>query len=376
MQRFYRDMRQRSNMRSPVNRLPRELLEVICEYTVPWFCLHRLWTRISLDDFSCPCRNPTHYWEDVVQTYLERSGTLPLTLKFPEMPSYRVQDLEIGLPTFRWNGARFLPDLPILTTLRLGAFNPLDGNNIVMLLLRQKAPALRCLTLSSLELKDCFRTSLEDILEVLPLCTQMEALRILITPEPDEDYMHYLYPDEGEEYEDWDLAEIPRLLRIELAAHRTGHNFPSLKALTFKNMVDNDPALIMDDLESVQRLHLVQASQYCHTHSGMFAALEARANGTDIPLPNLLELQIVARPQPEDEWDSDGGDTSSWHWLDDERVMRAVYSRARTPGIGGVARLQRLSVVGRWFHFGEKLVTWLESLGDRRQNHKVNPSWV
>ena len=45
----------------------------------------------------------------------------------------------------------------------------------------------------------------------------MEALRILITPEPDEDYMHYLYPDEGEEYEDWDLAEIPRLLRIELA---------------------------------------------------------------------------------------------------------------------------------------------------------------
>ena len=37
MQRFYRDMRQRQNMRSPVNRLPRELLEVICEYTVPWF---------------------------------------------------------------------------------------------------------------------------------------------------------------------------------------------------------------------------------------------------------------------------------------------------------------------------------------------------
>ena len=71
--------------------------------------------------------------------------------------------------------------------------------------------------LRELELKDCFRRLLEDILEVLPLCTQMEALRILITPEPDEDYMHYLYPDEGEEYEDWDLAEIPRLLRIELA---------------------------------------------------------------------------------------------------------------------------------------------------------------
>ena len=65
-------------------------------------------------------------------------------------------------------------------------------------------------------MKDCFRTSLEDILEVLPLCVQMEALRVVITPEPDEDYMYYLYPDEGEEYDNWDLAEIPRLLRIEL----------------------------------------------------------------------------------------------------------------------------------------------------------------
>ncbi|KAL1718772.1 hypothetical protein EV715DRAFT_273232 [Schizophyllum commune] len=431
VERFYRDMRQRQNVRSPVNRLPRELLEVICEYTVPWFwytlerlsgignlvfaqvChywrdiafnLHRLWTRISLDDFSCPCRNPMHYWEDVVQAYLERS--------YIQEEAHRVRDLEIGLPTFRWNGARFLPHLPILTTLRLGAFNPIDGNNIVRLPLRQKAPALRSLTLASgalreLELKDCFRTPLEDILEVLSLCTQMEALRILITPEPDEDYMHYLYPDEGEEYENWDLAEIPRLLRIELAGLaiplsnyiitlalqelsldmmeqdglipqrivRPGHNFPSLKALTFKNMVDNDPAPIMDNLESVQRLHLVQASQYCHTHSGMFTALEARANGTDVPLPNLVELQIEARPQPEDEWDSDGGDTSSWHWPDDERVMRTVYSRVRTPAIGGVARLQRLSVV--------KLVTWLESLGDSGittriidKNHKDNPSWV
>ncbi|KAL1682626.1 hypothetical protein EV122DRAFT_286917 [Schizophyllum commune] len=395
-------MRQRQNMRSPVNRLPRELLEVICEYTVPWFwytlesgignlvfaqvCLywrdiafnfHRLWTRISLDDFSCPCRNPTHYWEDVVQAYLERSGNLPLTLRFPEMPcweyiqeeAHRVRELEIGLPTFRWNGARFLPDLPILTTLRLGAFNPIDGNSIVRLPLRQKAPALRSLTLASvhpcsldadwgalreLELKDCFRTPLEDILEVLPLCTQLEGLRI--------DYMHYLYPEEGED---------------------PGHNFPSLKALPFKNMVDNDPAPIMDDLESVQRLHLVQASRSCHIRSGMFTALEARANGTDVPLPNLVELQIEARPQPEVEWDSDGGDTSSWHWLDDERVMRAVYSRVRTPAIGGVARLQRLSVVGRWFRFEEKLVTWLESLEGSGittrildKNHKVNPSWV
>ncbi|KAL1701209.1 hypothetical protein EV121DRAFT_212633 [Schizophyllum commune] len=463
VQRFYRDMRQRQNMRSLVNRLPRELLDIICEYTVPWFwytlesgignlvfaqvChywrdiafnLHRLWTRISLDDFSCPCRNLTHYWEDVVQAYLERSGNLPLTLRFPEIPcweyiqeeAYRVQDLEIGLPTFRWNGARFLPDLPILTTLRLGAFNPIDGNNIIRLPLRQKAPALRSLTLDSvhpcsldadwgalreLELKDCFRTPLEDILEVMPLCTQLEGLRIIITPEPDEDYMHYLYPDEGEEYENWDLAEIPRLLRIELAGLaiplsnyiitpalqelsldmmeqdglipqrivRPGHSFPSLKGLTLKNIVDNDPAPIMDDMESVKRLHLVQASQHCHTHSGMFTALEARANGTDVPLPNLVELQIEARPQPEDEWDSDGGDTSSWHWLDDERVMRTVYSRVRTPALEGVAQLQRLSVVGRWFRFGEKLVTWLESLEgsgittrivDKRP--KVNPSWV
>ena len=139
----------------------------------------------------------------------------------------------------------------------------------------------------------------------------------------------------------------------------------------------------MDDLESVQRLHLVQASRSCHTHSGMFTALEARVNGTDVPLPNLVELQIEARPQPEDEWDSDGGDTSSWHWLDDERVMRTVYSRVRTPAIGGVARLQRLSVVGRWFRFGEQLVTWLESLESAGittrivdKNHKVNPSWV
>ena len=139
----------------------------------------------------------------------------------------------------------------------------------------------------------------------------------------------------------------------------------------------------MDDLESVQRLHLVQASRSCHTHSGMFTALEARVNGTDVPLPKLVELQIEARPQPEDDWDSDGEDTSSWPWLGDERVMRTVYSRVRTPAIGGVVRLQRLSVVGRWFRFGEKLVTWLESLEGSGiktrivdKSHKVNQSFL
>ncbi|KAL1743135.1 hypothetical protein HDZ31DRAFT_41659 [Schizophyllum fasciatum] len=232
---------------APVHRLPRELLSIICDYTIPydWFIVDSgsraivfaqvcrlwrmialaspwIWARISLgmrDLQKRPYRDDG--WKEILETYAQRSGDYPLGLKlwptrgiwgpvtgatvweFVARNSHRLRALHVRLQG-TLPDPRLLPQsLPVLTTLYLGGQLSHDGRKAV-LPLRSIAPVLRTLGLYHFPLSYVdvewgnLRAlimpvgffELNEVIPVLCRCARLEVLEIILHCVGHQDYAY------------------------------------------------------------------------------------------------------------------------------------------------------------------------------------------
>ncbi|KAL1714285.1 hypothetical protein EV715DRAFT_209857 [Schizophyllum commune] len=256
---------QLSSLTAPVRRLPRELLRIICEYSVPnrWFEDGSGWHPLV---FSQVC----HEWREVafaaqglwthirvsgdkegylemVETYARRAGTRSLSLSlnlwnshghaaawaFIAREAHRLESLHLRLPTMELP-VRLPPTLPRLATLhvamQVNPFEPssLEAAAMSVLPLRSSAPCLHALgidrmhlisfdvnwgALRQLKLRDT-RALFEDMLRLLRQCTSLEVLQL----GPDEAFRTAYDTDDY----DANTVHLPRLVQLHTCRNAMG----------------------------------------------------------------------------------------------------------------------------------------------------------
>lgn len=226
---------------APVRRLPRELLDLICSFTIPdyWFdaeiAQHKLvfaqvchaWREVALDspalwthinmshlDLTRRAHRKQGRWKEMLQAYVRRSGVRPLTFKIwsssPEhqrgsaadapffwqivaREAQRVRALHLRLPEYMAPDT-FPNALPALQTMHVGPQRP-QTVPLYTLPLRSAAPALHTLgvydmqaryldvnwaNLRVLIMPTYANASCEEVLAMLRECTRLEALEIYV----------------------------------------------------------------------------------------------------------------------------------------------------------------------------------------------------
>ncbi|KAI5832847.1 hypothetical protein K523DRAFT_266806 [Schizophyllum commune Tattone D] len=256
---------QLSSLTAPVRRLPRELLRIICEYTVPnrWFEDGSGWHALV---FSQVC----HEWREVafaaqglwthirvsgdkegylemVETYARRAGTRPLSLglnlwnshghaaawAFIAREAHRLESLHLQLTTMELP-VRLPPTLPLLAnlhvTMQVNPFEPSSPEAAAMsvLPLRSSAPCLHALgidrmhlisldvnwgALRQLKLRDT-RALFEDMLRLLRQCTSLEVLQL----GPDEAFRTAYDTNDYEA----STVHLPRLVQLHTCRNAMG----------------------------------------------------------------------------------------------------------------------------------------------------------
>ncbi|KAL1707483.1 hypothetical protein EV121DRAFT_199117 [Schizophyllum commune] len=256
---------QLSSLTAHVRRLPRELLRIICEYTVPnrWFedgsgwhalvfsqvchewrevafAAQRLWTHIRIS-------GDKEGYLEMVETYARRAGTRPLSLSlnlwnshghaaawaFIAREAHRLESLHLQLPTMELP-VRLPPTLPLLATLHVAMqVNPFEPSSpeaaaMSVLPLQSSAPCLHALgidrmhlisldvnwgALRQLKLRDT-RALFEDMLRLLRQCTSLEVLQL----GPDEAFRTAYDTDDY----DANTVHLPRLTELHTCRNAMG----------------------------------------------------------------------------------------------------------------------------------------------------------
>ncbi|KAI5889796.1 uncharacterized protein SCHCODRAFT_02635644 [Schizophyllum commune H4-8] len=407
---------------APVRRLPNELLGMICTCSLPddWFTAdsgsrrfgfaqvchawrefalseHWIWARISVglrDSEKPPYVDGG--WKEIVDTFLQRSGTHLLKLKVwpardralpPEKGfdaqaiweiasenAYRLQALHIRFQT-KPDVYHLPPALPVLTTLYVGR-SYVGPNTADALPFRKIAPALTTLGVYRfpLWLLDVDWNNLralimpvsvadfEDTIPLLRKCGRLEHLEIGLDLIGGQDQM-YIWNDGSD-------VELPFLRKLETvgsglrllpffnapllnviyadllldpfsapgnrALAREGRTHPAVEFLTFKDItgIGSDLSPLVRGFPLVRSLRTVQTSYGWPIRPELLKALEVSETGP-VLLPSLVELDIEASKPNSERWNR------RWH---EEVIERAVGSRVRIPAGVSAPKLQRLRV--------------------------------
>ncbi|KAI4526047.1 hypothetical protein K525DRAFT_190060 [Schizophyllum commune Loenen D] len=407
---------------APVRRLPNELLGMICAYSLPddWFITdsgsrrfgfaqvchawrefalseHWIWARISVG-LRDPEKPPyvDGGWKQIVDTFLQRSGTHPLKLNvwttreavpWPEQGfdaqavweivaqnSYRLQALHLRFQK-KPDVNLLPPSLPALTTLYVGR-SYIGPNTTNVLPFRRIAPALTTLGVYRFPpwLLDVdwgnlraliMPVTVADFDETVPVlrnCGRLEFLEIGLNSVGAQDQMYVL--NDGSD------VELPFLRKLETvgqglrllpflnapllkviyanllldpfsapgtrALAREGRTHPAVETLTFKDItgIGSDLSPLVRGFPLVRSLRTIQTSHGWPIRRELLQALEASETGP-VLLPSLVELDIEASKPKGDRWNRE------WH---EEVIERAVGSRVRIPAGVVAPKLQRLRV--------------------------------
>ncbi|KAL1727377.1 hypothetical protein EV714DRAFT_217428 [Schizophyllum commune] len=451
-------IKQLRSLLAPVRRLPREILDIVCWHSLPnlWdeegigYCqlafsqvchtwrevalaCHPIWARLSLGDYSSKRESWTRpVWEDMLGTYIHRSGSYPLSIDvhphsgWPSSTSedvlweyvakevHRVSSICLRLSHTR--PIRLPQVLPALKRLELGTGSYVDmpaTAPYISLQLQSVSHTLRTLklfqihtrwlnidwsTLRELSFTSPWPPSNEETLTALRQCTCLEALEItmfgleegIMDTQPDivlprlrrlkiYDETMRLVP----------LLQLPALQVLHADMQRRyqniiphslvrhGRSLAALRTLTVQDLFCSSfPSLL--DFPGVRRLRLLQIGNEGPMHRPLVRAIEIATGGSIVPLPGLTHLEVDGR-----NWDG-----SRWCREDEEAIEKAVESRIGFPEAGDLENIQRLTIKVPDAMFSEVFLAWLEGLEgrsvvveyiDSQVNHRIDQqrrSWI
>ncbi|KAL1662573.1 hypothetical protein GGF50DRAFT_58685 [Schizophyllum commune] len=427
-------IKQLRSLLAPVRRLPREILDIICWHSLPdlWdeesvgYCqlafsqvchtwrevalmCHPIWARLSLGNYSSK-REPWTWavWKDILETYIHRSGSYPLSIDaYPHdgWPSstgedvlwecvakevHRVSSICLRLSATR--PIRLPQALPALKRLQLGTGSYEDIPATALdISLQNVSHTLRTLklfqvhtkwldvdwsTLRELSFTSPHSTSNEETLAALRQCTRLEALEIsmfrlgggFVDTQPDivlprlrrlKTYKATLrlvpllrLPALQELHADMRRGYDREVIPQSLVRH--GRTLATLRTLTVQDLFCTSfPSL--RDVPGVHRLRLLQIGHEGPMHRALVRAIEIVAGESIVPLPSLTHLEVDGR-----NW---GG--SRWCREDEEAIEKAVESRIGLPEAGDLESIQRLTIKVPDATFSEVFLAWLEGLEGR-----------
>ncbi|KAL1718928.1 hypothetical protein EV715DRAFT_200303 [Schizophyllum commune] len=449
-------IKQLRSLLAPVRRLPREILDIICWHSLPdlWdeesvgYCqlafsqvchtwrevalaCHPIWARLSLGNYSSK-REPWKraVWKDILETYIHRSGSYPLSIDvYPHdgWPSSTGEDVlwecvakevhRVSSICLRLSATRLirLPQaLPALKRLRLGMGSYEDIPPTALdISLQNVSHTLRTLklfqvhtkwldvdwsTLRELSFTSPYPTSNEETLAALRQCSRLEALEIsmfrlegILDTQSDivlprlrrlKTYQETLrlvpllrLPALHELHADMRRGYDPEFVPHSLVRH--GRALATLRTLIVQDLFCSSfPSLL--DFPGVRRLRLLQIGTEGPMHLALVRALEIVAGESIVPLPGLTHLEVDGR-----NWDG-----SRWCREDEEAIEKAVESRIGFPEAGDPENIQRLTIKVPDAMFSEVFLAWLEGLEgrgvvveyiDSQVNHRIDQqrrSWI
>ncbi|KAI5833617.1 hypothetical protein K523DRAFT_413151 [Schizophyllum commune Tattone D] len=317
---------QLSSLLAPIRRLPREILDTICLYSLP-----SDWTTADMGSVKLPFAQICHTWREVALASSRVWAHMSLGRDSPHKRYYRKQRWRDIMPVYIRRSRAHAVSLSAL---------PFTENDVVSTGFFWKLVGEVADRLSTLRLRLWSSLRVVNFPSAFPALTTLEL-----------GLQEHLRPDKLELHADLQRERHNILMPTKIV--KEGLSIPTLETLTIEDIYCRTvPAL--HGLSGVRHLRLIQNGYFGPIHFKLLNMLKVTPE-TVAPLPGLVHLEI------------NGSNTCEESWVreDEETVEEVVDSRVGLSATDDVAALQRLTVKIPDAVFSNNFLAWLGELDGR-----------